>query len=175
MNLTRISKRMSYLLRHNENFIDKNGGWAKVSILIDKIREKYPDFNKEVLDEIVRTDAKMRYSYDESGDWIRANQGHSVPGVLVELDKLSPPEILYHGTAKRFLPSIMQQGLKPQSRLYVHLSWDYDTAVSVGKRHGEPVVLKIKAEEMQKAGYEFFLSKNKIWLTKEVPVEFLEE
>lgn len=175
MNLTRISKRMSYLLRHNEDFIDKNGGWAKVSVLIDKMKEKYPDFNKEVLDEIVKTDAKMRYSYDESGEWIRANQGHSVPGVKVALDKLSPPEILYHGTAKRLLPSIMQQGLRPQSRLYVHLSWDYKTAVSVGKRHGEPVVLKIKAKEMHEAGYEFFLSKNKIWLTKEVPVEFLEE
>lgn len=175
MNLTRISKRMSYLLRHSESFIDKDGGWASVDVLIDRIREKYPDFNKEVLDEIVRTDAKMRYSYDESGEWIRANQGHSVPGVMVELDRLSPPEILYHGTAKRFLPSIMKQGLKPQSRLYVHLSWDYETAVSVGKRHGEPVVLKIKAKEMQKAGYEFFLSKNGIWLTKEVPVEFLEQ
>ena len=94
--------------------------------------------------------------------------------VDVELKKCEPPEILYHGTAERFVDSIMADGLKPKSRLYVHLSKDLETAVTVGKRHGQPFVFKVKSGEMHRNGFEFFLSENGVWLTKAVPVEFLE-
>ena len=125
------------------------------------------------LEEIVRTDNKQRYSFNEDKTLIRANQGHSVP-VDVELKKCEPPEILYHGTAERFADSIMAEGLKPKSRLYVHLSKDLETAVTVGGRHGKPFVFKVKSGEMHRNGFEFFLSENGVWLTKAVPVEFLE-
>lgn len=117
----------------------------------------------DMLEEIVRTDNKQRYSFNEYKTLIRANQGHSIP-VGVELKKAVPPDILYHGTG---------EGLLPKSRLYVHLSKDEDTAVNVGKRHGKPVVYKVDARKMQEDRFEFFLSVNGVWLTNEVPVKYI--
>ena len=126
----------------------------------------------DMLEEIVRTDNKQRYSFNEDKTLIRANQGHSIP-VDVELTKAVPPDILYHGTGEKYVSSIDKEGLLPKSRLYVHLSKDEDTAVNVGKRHGKPVVYKVDARKMQEDGFEFFLSVNGVWLTKEVPVKYI--
>ncbi len=98
---------------------------------------------------------------------------HSIP-VDVELEESQPPQYLYHGTADRFLDFIMGEGVKPMSRLYVHLSKDEETAVKVGQRHGKPVVLKIKAEEMWKDGIKFYLSQNGVWLTKHVDTKYID-
>ena len=125
-----------------------------------------------MLEEIVSTDEKQRYSFNEDKTLIRANQGHSIP-VDVELEQKTPPELLYDGTGEKYTASIDVQGLIPKSRLYVHLSPDYDTAVKVGSRHGKPVVYTVAAGEMQKNGYVFYQSVNGVWLTKNVPVEFL--
>ena len=127
--LTKISKYISLILRHKPEVIgiqlDANG-WANVEALLAGIGRKYPiDF--EVLEEIVRTDNKQRYSFNEDKTKIRANQGHSIQ-VDVELSVTEPPEILYHGTAERFSASIEAKGLLPQNRLYVHLSPDTKTA-----------------------------------------------
>ena len=94
------------------------------------------------LKEIVRTDNKQRYSFNEDMTKIRANQGHSI-NVDVELKETVPPKILYHGTGEKYVDSINAEGLKPKSRLYVHLSKETDTAVKVGSRHGKPVVCHI--------------------------------
>jgi len=103
---------------------------------------------------------------------IRANQGHSID-VDVQLEESEPLSILYHGTATKDLESIFKTGLKSRSRLYVHLSSDIETATSVGKRHGTPYVLKIDAEQMYKDGFQFFLSKNGVWLTKFIPSKYI--
>lgn len=87
---------------------------------------------------------------------------HSIP-VDVELKEQKPPEFLYHGTAVRFLDKIMNEGLKPMSRLYVYLSKDADTAMKVGKRHGKPVILKIHSRELYRDGSQFYLSENDVW------------
>ena len=126
----------------------------------------------DMLEEIVRTDNKQRYSFNEDKTLIRANQGHSIP-VDVELTKAVPPDILYHGTGEKYVSSIDKEGLLPKSRLYVHLSKDEDTAVNVGKRHGKPVIYKVDARKMQEDGFEFFLSVNGVWLTNEVPVKYI--
>lgn len=128
----------------------------------------------DILEEIVRTDEKERYSFNEDKTLIRANQGHSIP-VDVELEKVEPPEELWHGTGEKYVSSIDEIGLIRKSRLYVHLSKDKETAVKVGSRHGKPVIYTVKAREMYQDGYEFFLSKNGVWLTKEVPVKYLEK
>lgn len=86
---------------------------------------------------------------------------------------MTPPEFLYHGTASRFLDAILQEGLRPQSRLYVHLSPNTETAVKVGKRHALPSVLKVCALDYHKDGGVFYRSENGVWLTKTVPVEYL--
>ena len=126
----------------------------------------------EMLEEIVRTDEKQRYSFNEDKTLIRANQGHSVP-VDVELEQHTPPDVLWHGTGKKYVDSIDRVGLIPKSRLYVHLSADYETAIKVGQRHGSPVVYQIDASRMSEEGYVFFRSVNGVWLIKAVPREYM--
>ena len=174
MELTRISKKLSYMLRHSTEpqYIDLNGGWADVNIIIKALREKFSQVNRSVLDEIVANDEKGRYSYNADKTKIRANQGHSIPGVIIEMEQPEPPEHLYHGTATRFLDSIMRNGLIPMSRQYVHISPDFETAVKVGKRHGKPVVLIFDAKRFVADGNELYLSANGVWQAKGVSPEY---
>ncbi len=166
---------MSLILRHQPEAIGielDEHGWANVEELIEGINKTH-DFDMDTLEEIVRTDNKQRYSFNEDKTLIRANQGHSIP-VDVELERVAPPEYLYHGTGEKYREAIDSEGLKPKSRLYVHLSGDIDTAVNVGKRHGRPVVYRVSSGKMEEDGYEFFRSVNGVWLTKRVPAEYLE-
>ena len=174
MSLKSTSKFISLILRHNPGAIGitlDEHGWADVEELIKGI-QKTRDFSMEMLEEIVRTDEKQRYSFNEDKTLIRANQGHSIP-VDVEFPEKKPPEILFHGTGEKFVSSIDEQGLIPKSRLYVHLSKDEETAKKVGSRHGRPVIYKVKAAKMAEDGFKFYLSVNGVWLVKGVPPEYL--
>ena len=172
-----LGKFISMILRHRPEVIGitlDEHGWADVGDLISGIRNAgHPDFCLSDLEEIVETNNKQRYSFSADKALIRANQGHSIP-VDVELPVVSPPEILWHGTGERFIPSITQQGILRMNRLYVHLSPDRDTATTVGRRHGKPVLLRVNVRQMEKEGYQFYLSVNGVWLTKEVPVKYFE-
>lgn len=174
MHLNKLSKKMSYLLRHSvePRYVDECG-WANVEDIIKELRKREPDFTLGTLEQIVAEDEKGRYSFDDSHTRIRANQGHSIPNIQVEMSKPEPPELLYHGTATRFLDSIMSEGLKPMSRQFVHISPDYETAVKVGSRHGKPVVLEFKAKDFVDDGNELFLSANGVWQAKFVPTKYL--
>ena len=176
MGLKETSKYMSLILRHKPETIGitlDEHGWADVDELIAGIAKTHK-MNMDILEEIVRTDEKQRYSFNDDKTKIRANQGHSIQ-VDVELEEKEPPEKLWHGTGVKFVDSIDEQGLIPMSRLYVHLSKDEETAVKVGSRHGKPVLYIVKAADMFKDGYKFYLSKNGVWLTKEVPVKYLDK
>ena len=176
MSDTDTSRFISLILRHKPEVIGitlDEHGWADVSELIEGIN-KTRKLDMEGLERIVAEDEKQRYSFNEDKTLIRANQGHSIP-VDVELKKEEPPEILYHGTATKYEDAIDKEGLIPKSRLYVHLSGDEETARKVGIRHGKLVMYKVKSGEMHKDGYEFFLSVNGVWLTKSVPVKYLEK
>ena len=174
MSLVKISTFLSFVLRHRPDSIGINldeHGWANVDELIEGISKVHPQMNMELLEEIVRTDDKMRYSFNGDKTLIRANQGHSIP-VDVELTELEPP-ILYHGTAEKYMESIEIKGLIPKSRLYVHLSADTETATKVGLRHGVLVIYVVDAPKMYLDGYRFYRSANGVWLTKEVPAKYL--
>lgn len=175
MNLTKTSIFISLVLRHKPEAagitVDEHG-WADVGELLRGLAEHGYPISMAQLEDIVKSDEKQRYSFSEDKKLIRANQGHSIP-VDVQLAEKEPPQLLYHGTAEKSLQAIKEQGLKPMSRLYVHLSKDEQTAVKVGSRHGKPVVLIVRAGDMYKDGYRFFLSQNGIWLTKEVPPGYL--
>ena len=169
-----IGKFIAFILRHHPESISiklDEHGWARTEDLIAGI-SKSRKFDMRMLEEIVRTDSKQRYSFNEDKTLIRANQGHSIP-VDVELEQRTPPDILWHGTGEKYVESINQIGLIPKSRLYVHLSKDYETAKEVGSRHGKPVVYQVDAGKMAVDGYRFYLSVNGVWLTKEVPVQYL--
>lgn len=176
MNSNETSKFIALILRHKPEAIGitlDEHGWANVDELVAGIAKQQP-FDRDMLEEIVRPDSKMRYSFNEDHTLIRANQGHSIP-VDVELEEKTPPDILWHGTGEKYASSIDAQGLIPKSRLYVHLTADYDTAVKVGSRHGKPVVYTVAAGDMQKDGYHFYQSVNGVWLTKSVPAKFLKK
>ena len=174
--LKNTSKSISLVLRHQPEVIGitlDEHGWADVQELIDGInRSEGHTLDMELLEKIVRTDEKQRYSFNEDHTLIRANQGHSIP-VDVELEENTPPDILWHGTGEKYVSSIDVQGLIPKSRLYVHLSSDPETARKVGSRHGKPVIYTVDCAAMSADGYPFFLSANQVWLTKTVPAKYL--
>ena len=174
-----LSRYISLILRHQPELagitLDIHG-WAKVSDLIDGIN-RTRRIDLQTLREIVATDSKGRYSFSDDGEYIRANQGHSVE-VDVGLEEQEPPEILYHGTCADSVPSIREQGLLPMTRLYVHLSADTHTAFNTGRRKGDhkhPYVFRVMAGEMFRDGHKFFISANGVWQVKHVPPQYLEE
>ena len=174
--INHTSKFISLILRHKPEtigiFLDEHG-WVDVQEMIDGINASGSDhLDMEMLEEIVQTDEKQRYSFNEDHTLIRANQGHSIP-VDVELEEKNPPALLYHGTGEKYVSAIDEQGLIPKSRLYVHLSSDVPTAKKVGSRHGKPVIYTIDCAKMTAEGYKFYLSANKVWLTKKVPAKYL--
>lgn len=165
---TKISKKMSYILRHNPasaGLVLDSGGWVGVDLLTRAL-----GIEQELLMEVVQADSKSRFMVKEGK--IRANQGHSI-AVDLELADQAPPEFLFHGTVDRSLESIFSQGLLPQERHAVHLSSSRFSALEVGARRGEAAILVIKAGEMSRQGYSFQVSANDVWLTEAVPAPFI--
>lgn len=171
----RTSKFLSLILRHKPEEIgltlDQNG-WAEVEELIRLTNRHGIRLTRSMLEQVVAESDKQRFALSEDGQRIRANQGHSVD-VDLALPPSQPPELLYHGTASRFVESIRRSGLHAAGRRHVHLSPDVPTAMRVGQRHGKPVVLIVRSNEMASAGHTFFVSANGVWLTEKVPVEFI--
>lgn len=169
------SKFLALVLRHKPETIGltlDDHGWADIDTLLSCFQSHNKNITREELNEIVATDNKKRYTISEDGKKIRAAQGHSVQ-VDLQLDQKEPPNALYHGTADRFLDSIMRNGLLPQSRNYVHLSADINTATIVGKRHGKPVVLELDIPAMKSDGKVFYQAENGVWLTNCVEPKYL--
>jgi putative RNA 2'-phosphotransferase len=173
--LVKLSRFLSLVLRHKPETIglvlDENG-WADVAELLRRADEAGRGLTRPLLDQVVAENDKQRFAFSEDGARIRASQGHSID-VDLDLPPCEPPDVLYHGTASRFVESIRAEGLRPGSRQHVHLSRDDVTATRVGQRHGRPVVLTVRAREMSAAGHRFFVSDNGVWLTERVPVEFI--
>lgn len=172
----RIGKKLSYILRHHPESIGitlDHEGWVKVDELLLGLKKHGTSITQSMLKEIVDNNDKKRYTFSPDGLSIRANQGHSIE-VDLGLEPKEPLDVLYHGTATRNLDSIKLTGLQRQSRQHVHLSPDEKTAHKVGSRHGRPIILVIHAKEMHEAGFEFYESKNGVWLADEVPLKYIE-
>ena len=172
-----VGKFISYVLRHNPSAAGitlDDGGWTDVTALIDGVCRTGRELDINKLNEIVESDGKHRFDFNADRTKIRANQGHSVR-VSVQMQQLAPPDILYHGTAEKFVDSIRREGILKKSRNYVHLSKDRESAIKVGSRHGKPVVLKIDSGRMYAEGFVFLLSSNGVWQTERVPFEFVTE
>lgn len=174
--LTKLSKFLSLILRHKPQVIGLKldaHGWADVDELIDLVNSHGISVSQQLLDVIVSENDKARFTYNGDRTKIRAQQGHSL-NVDVELTPQSPPQILFHGTATRFLASIREKGLLPGDRQHVHLTADEIVAIKVGQRHGQSAVLKIRAAEMWQTGHRFYHSQNGVWLAAKVPSEYIE-
>jgi putative RNA 2'-phosphotransferase len=173
--LVTISKFLAKHLRHAPEALGltlRPGGWVSVDeLLAGSVRVGFAISYDDLL-ECVETNDKQRFSFDDTGDLIRANQGHST-AVDLQLSQATPPAVLFHGTVERFLAPIMAEGLKKGKRHHVHLSADVETARKVGARRGKPIILQIAAAAMHEQGIAFFLSANGVWLTDAVPVAYL--
>jgi putative RNA 2'-phosphotransferase len=172
---THISKFLALVLRHKPEEIGirlDEAGWVEVEVLLEAMGRNGECVSREELEEVVTTNDKKRFALSGDGRRIRANQGHSVD-VDLHLPAVMPPEILYHGTADRFLEGIRKTGLQKGQRQHVHLSETKETGETVGKRHGRPVVLQVRAGDMHRAGRKFWRSENGVWLTEVVPAEFI--
>lgn len=171
----RLSKFMAKVLRHQPECIglqvDENG-WADVEELLAKAAR--PGFDRPMLERIVALDEKGRYEFDQEGCRIRACQGHSIQ-VDAGWTRRPAPAVLYHGSAVQFEEAIAREGLRPMSRLLVHLSKDAATARSVGSRHGRPVIYAVDAGKMEEDGFSFYQARNGVWLTEAVPPRYLKK
>lgn len=173
----RASKFLSYVLRHRPDEIGIHldpQGWVDVVRLLERLEASGQALSQDTLFEIVRESDKQRFELSDDRSRIRARQGHSIP-VDLGYRQRTPPEILYHGTVEKFLPSIRRLGLQKRERHHVHLSAEAQTAREVGARRGPPVVLIVAAGAMHAAGHRFYLSDNGVWLTDAVPSTYLTE
>lgn len=173
MDLKKISKYLSFILRHEPESISLQlnaEGWADIEELVT--RTKKFKLTKELIKTVVESNDKQRFAISGDCQRIKANQGHSIK-VDLELEASTPPDILLHGTAERFVEAIFKQGLVKQQRHHVHLSETQHVALSVGARYGKPVLLKVDAKQMHLDGYEFFKTANNVWLVDCVPVKYL--
>ena len=175
---TRLSKEISYALRHApweyELEMDEDG-WVSIEQLLDALRREneWKSITQDDIQQMIDISEKKRHEI--AGNRIRAFYGHSIPMKISKLEtKL--PEILYHGTARRFMKSIMENGLSPQSRQYVHLSQDIETAQNVGKRHDDkPCILVIDSLRAWNDGISFYYGNEKVWLADEIPSKYIME
>lgn len=169
---------ISLILRHKPEIIKQTlskDGFLNVDDLITGMNNRGYIIDRDFLDEIISNDKKKRYSYNADKTKIRANQGHSIKGIVVDMEECIPPDELYHGTAIQFLNSIRSIGIKSMQRNDVHLSKDIETAINVGKRHGKPVVLIIDSKRMYEDSIKFRLSENKVWLTDYVDPRYFKK
>lgn len=176
--LNEFSKFCSYCLRHgaqDEKLSIDSEGWINVQALLDKSVERGYNVQLEDLMYVVEHNSKKRFQLSSDGQNIRAVQGHTNPLVSRVFESVKPPDMLYHGTATRFLNSIMIEGLSKMSRHHVHLSTNTVTAKEVGQRYGEVVILQINAKKMQDDGFIFYLSENGVWLVDSVPTKYIEQ
>ena len=178
MNDSRLVKISKYLSRHLRHVPDRigiqlaPGGWVPVSELLAACQKHKFAIQLAELKEVVAQNDKQRFSFDETGTLIRANQGHSVE-IDLQLEPAVPPDILYHGTGSRAVESILQQGISKMYRHHVHLSSDIQTAEKVGARHGTPAILTVDCAAMHRDNHTFYCSENNVWLVDFVPPNYL--
>lgn len=177
--LSKISKFMSYILRHRPDVLSldlDNEGWIDADLFLQRVNEHQKwSLTMADIEDVVKADKKQRYALREGR--IRANQGHSIDVNAVNETPLVPPDILYHGTTDQRWALIQESGgLNKMQRHHVHLSADPQTAKQVGSRHRKEklLLLHIDAAAMHKAGHKFFQSENGVWLTEDVPVAFIQ-
>lgn len=175
MDVVRVSKRLSYVLRHRPDSIGltlDDAGWVGVDALLGALARHGLRLSRAELEHVVATNDKQRFAFDASGNRVRASQGHSV-AVELGYRPMTPPGVLFHGTPVRSVQAILREGLRAGNRHAVHLSPDVATARRVGERRGRAVVLRVDAAGLAAAGAVFSRSANGVWLVDAVPAEFL--
>ena len=129
---TRLSKAMSYVLRHGaaaEGVPVTRDGWITLPDLLAYLARKRHPVALADVQRIVSRDTKQRYLLTPpaatGGPWrIRANQGHSiaVEVVMTPITAAIPGVAVVHSTFRRHLDAIKREGLSRMSRQHVHFA-----------------------------------------------------
>jgi putative RNA 2'-phosphotransferase len=171
----KISKYLSKHLRHQPERLGLElapGGWVSVDQLLAAVAANGFAISRSELEQVVVTNAKQRFGFNDTGDQIRANQGHSTE-VDLQLIAQTPPAILYHGTHVKIVSEILATGLQKMSRHHVHLTTNLSTAHQVGGRRGKSIIFGVNAVLMESNGHDFYRTANDVWLVDAVPPEYL--
>jgi putative RNA 2'-phosphotransferase len=158
---TKASKQLSYILRHRPDSIGltlDEAGWGSVDDILAALNTTSESFTLEQLQEVVYTNTKKRFEFDETHQRIRARQGHSID-VDLGYQPIEPPRFLYHGTPATNLESILTAGIDKRARHHVHMSTDKQVMLEAAARRGKPTLIQIKTE-------------NQVWLTEFVPPKY---
>ena len=171
-----MSKKMAYALRHKPEEcglkLDKDG-FTSVDGVLGFLRSNkgFGDVTMQDINDMMATLDKKRFELKDNN--IRAYYGHSC---LQKIEKIAskPPEVLYHGTSRMAAEKILNEGITPQSRQFVHMSSDIETATKVGKRYDKtPVILAIDTQKADRDGLKFYLGNQTTWLSEYIPPEYI--
>ena len=169
----RLSKFMSYILRHDPRKFGlepDSYGFVAVQDLLTVLADRYGELDISDLKGAVQDCPKRRFEI--RGEKIRARYGHSID-VMLDAQPCQPPEFLFHGTSPAMKGSILEEGIKPMKRKYVHLSKTTEEASQLGNRKSKnPVVFTVKAREAHEQGIRFY-DMDLVVLTEEVPARFI--
>lgn len=172
---TKISKYLSKHLRHQPERIGLEllpGGWVEVKQLLTATAQNGFEISLSELIQVVETNQKQRFAFNDAGDLIRANQGHSTE-IDLQLPVRTPPPTLYHGTHTQAVTEILKTGLQKMSRHHVHLTTNLSVAHEVGGRRGKSIIIGVNAVLMESNGHNFYCTENDVWLVDHVPPEYL--
>lgn len=167
----RVSKYMSYLLRHNpEGLAMDEQGFVDFNELLGKLRSRFR-VNREYILELIEEGNRRRFEI--AGSKIRALYGHSVY-VELELEEDRSVKKLYHGTTQEAASRILKEGLKTMRRKWVHLSPTPETAKQVGLRRAlHPAILQIDAEAARRDGLKFYKATGEVYLCKSLAPKYV--
>jgi putative RNA 2'-phosphotransferase len=173
--LIAISKALSLILRHEPQrfgIVLDPEGYAPLEDVLGAVRTRVPEVSELDIEAVIREvePDKRRFSLSEGE--IRANYGHSTADRILH-EPAVPPDMLLHGTSEKAVEGILQQGLRPMRRQYVHLTTNPELAARVGSRHGKVRVLTVNATAAHAAGVVFYRANESFWLTNAIPPEFI--
>lgn len=153
----------------------REDGYVKATDLFANPKIKSQGLTLDGLKAIVQADAKKRYDLTEETPgvwWIRANQGHSMKTVKVDLKPILaasdiPTGVAVHGTTKKAWESIAKEGLSKMNRNHIHLAQGVpgDNIIS-GMRNSSQVLIFVDVQKALDAGIKFHFSDNGVVLTE---------
>jgi|SRR6185312_9052001 len=169
---TKLSKKMSYALRHHPEEFGLTLG-LEGNVPLDRLAEALGRTVEEIMEVVTTPSDKVRFIVHGAGTlFIKAAQGHSVD-VDLNLPTVEPPDMLFHGTHTAVLSEIFDTGLSKMKRTHVHLSETTAAAVEVGARRGKPVLIQVNALQAHKDGIRFYRADNGVWLSDDIPAKYL--
>jgi putative RNA 2'-phosphotransferase len=169
--LVRLSKLMSLILRHQPQHFQVTldaEGYASIQEVLAAVRTRMPHATAVDLGTVVTTVEADKLRFTIVGGEIRANYGHSLAERIIH-QPAAPPAVLLHGTSQSAVPAILDTGLRPMRRQYVHLTTDQDLATRIGRRHGPACILAVDAASAAAAGVTFYRANLAFWLADVIP------